>query len=51
VKRTAIYVARSLAHEEVGVREEDDGRLLLTFMKLDLGHIARDGRSFTVLSA
>jgi transposase InsO family protein len=51
VKRTSLYVARALAHEEVGMKEEDDGRLLLTFMKLDLGHVERDGRTFTVLSA
>ena len=35
-----IYVSSALARENVGIREEDDGRLLVSFMDMDLGHIA-----------
>ena len=33
----------SLAEQFVGVREENDGRWLVTFVGLDLGHAERDG--------
>lgn len=36
------YIAAALAGHPVGVREEDDGRLLITFSELDLGHVLRD---------
>jgi transposase InsO family protein len=51
VRGRAHYVARALAEESLGLREEDDGRLLLSFAALDLGHISKDGTTFTALSA
>ena len=33
-----VYVTQALAGMHVGVDEQSDGRWLLTFMKLDLGH-------------
>lgn len=45
-----VYLARALAGEEVGIREEDDGRFLVTFMRTDLGHIARGVGDFIPLS-
>lgn len=35
----AVRVTTALAGYEVGIREEADGRLLVTFVDLDLGHI------------
>jgi putative transposase len=34
-----LYLATALAGENVGVREELDGRWLITFKELDLGHV------------
>jgi hypothetical protein len=45
-----IYLATSLIGQTVGVREEDDGRWLVSFLHLDLGFIERD-RTFTPASA
>jgi len=44
--RREIYLATALHGQSVGLREEDDGRWLVTFMTLDLGHVERD-RTFT----
>jgi transposase InsO family protein len=38
----AIYLSRALAHEYVGLREQQDGRWIVTFTNLDLGHIEVD---------
>jgi len=35
----SVYIGIALAGEDVGLREEDDGRLLVTFMDMDLGHV------------
>lgn len=42
------YVAAALANQLVGIREEDDGRWLVTFLNLDLGYIETNGR-FTAI--
>lgn len=44
--RRELYLAHALEGQHVGVREDDDGRWLVTFMTLDLGHVERD-RTFT----
>lgn len=44
------YVAAALANQLVGIREEDDGRWLVTFMNLDLGYIETNGR-FTAIAS
>jgi transposase InsO family protein len=38
-RRRRCYLSTALAHQTVGVREEPDGRWLVTFAKLDLGHV------------
>jgi transposase InsO family protein len=38
------YVAAALSGQDVGIREERDGRWLVTFMHLDLGHLMPDGK-------
>jgi transposase InsO family protein len=38
-RRKQIYLSSALAFQYVGLREEDDGRWLVSFMSLDLGHI------------
>jgi transposase InsO family protein len=43
------FLARALAHQPVGVREEADGRWLVTFMKLDLGHVNLRTKTFEPL--
>jgi hypothetical protein len=43
-----IYLGAALAGETVGVREEDDGRWLVTFIDRDLGHLK--GGRFEALS-
>jgi transposase InsO family protein len=45
-----IYVSTALAGQTLGVREEDDGRWLVSFLHLDLGFIERD-RTFLPASA
>jgi transposase InsO family protein len=42
-RRKHIYLSAALAFQHVGLREEDDGRWLVTFMNLDLGHLRSDG--------
>jgi transposase InsO family protein len=36
-RRKQVYVSAALAYQHIGVREESDGRWLVTFMSLDLG--------------
>lgn len=42
-RRRTIYVSQALAYQYLGIREEADGRWLVTFMKLDLGHLSTTG--------
>lgn len=42
-RRRHIYLSAALAFQHVGLREEDDGRWLVTFMHLDLGHVGPTG--------
>jgi hypothetical protein len=42
-----LYISAALAFQYVGLREEDDGRWLVTFMSVNLGHLATNG--FTAL--
>lgn len=46
-RRRQIYVSAALAFQYVGLREEPDGRWLVTFMRLNLGHLTTSG--FTAL--
>lgn len=47
--RGRVYVSMSLVGHPVGVREEDDGRWLVSFMDLDLGHVERN-KQFTPIA-
>jgi putative transposase len=47
--RGQVALTSALADQHVGIREDLDGRWLVTFMTLDLGHVERD-RSFTPIS-
>jgi len=47
--RGQIYLSRALADQQVGLREEDDGRWLVSFASLDLGHIELN-KTFTPLA-
>ena len=40
------HLTAALAGQAVGIREENDGRWLVTFMSLDLGHVDRKTRTF-----
>lgn len=40
--RGSVYVASALAGQPVGIREEDDGRWLVSFLHLNLGHISQE---------
>lgn len=42
-RRKQIYISRALAFQYVGLREENDGRWLVTFMNLDLGYVSNTG--------
>jgi transposase InsO family protein len=42
--RRKCYLAAALAGQPVGIREEGDGRWLVTFMDLDLGHVGSDNK-------
>jgi transposase InsO family protein len=46
-RRKQVYLSSALAFQYVGLREQDDGRWLVTFMNLDLGHLANN--AFTPL--
>jgi hypothetical protein len=47
--RGQVQLTSALADQLVGVREELDGRWLVTFVSVDLGHVERD-RSFTPIT-
>jgi len=49
--RHLVHLSAALAGERVGIREEDDGRYLVSFMHLDLGHVSPDRRAFTPISS
>jgi hypothetical protein len=46
LRQKPVYLSAALAGQLVGLREEDDGRWLVSFMHIDLGHIERNN-SFT----
>jgi len=46
-RRKHVYISAALAFHYVGIREENDGRWLVTFMNINLGHLATNG--FTAL--
>lgn len=43
-RRRRVYIAAALADQPVGLREKRDGRWLVTFMNLDLGHLGAANR-------
>lgn len=43
-RRRKVFLSNALALQPIGLREENDGRWLVTFMNLDLGHL--DGAGF-----
>jgi transposase InsO family protein len=43
-RRKAIRLTSALVGQFVAIREEDDGRWLVSFLDLDLGHIGKDNR-------
>jgi transposase InsO family protein len=45
-----IFLSRAFAGHNVGLRELSDGRWLVTFAKMDLGHVSPDGRHFEPLA-
>lgn len=45
-----VHMTKALCGQPVGIREELDGRWLVTFMNIDLGHVHRD-RSFSPIGA
>jgi transposase InsO family protein len=47
--RRRFHLSEALAGQPVGLREEDDGRWLVTFLDMDLGFVQRD-RTFTAAS-
>jgi len=46
-KHKKFFLATPLKGEVVGIREEEDGRFLVSFMNLDLGHASADGTKFS----
>jgi transposase InsO family protein len=48
--RGTLYISSALAGQLVGIREEDDGRWLFTFMDLDLGHLETHTNTFRPIS-
>ncbi len=47
--RGKVYLSLALVGHPVGIREEDDGRWLVSFMDLDLGHV-ESNRQFTPMA-
>lgn len=45
----SIFLGRAFASHNVGLRELPDGRWLVTFARMDLGHLSADGRQFEPL--
>lgn len=41
--RGSVYLSVALSGHDIGIREELDGRWLVTFMSLDLGYVEKDG--------
>jgi len=50
-KAKKFFLALPLRREFVGIREEDDGRFLVSFMTTDLGHATADGTKFLPLAS
>lgn len=50
-KRVEFYLSLALRGERVGIREVDDGKWLVTFAALDLGHFDERNSSFAPVSA
>ena len=50
VARRQVYLSCALAEQQVGIREEDDGRWLVSFAHLDLGHVETN-HAFRPISA
>jgi transposase InsO family protein len=50
VGRHYFFLSAALADHPVGIREEDDGRWLISFMSLDLGHLDSQTGRFNPLS-
>jgi hypothetical protein len=48
-KRNRFFLSGVLADEHVGMREIDDGRWLVSFMQLDLGHYDERARRFEAI--
>jgi transposase InsO family protein len=48
-RRKQVYLGTALANQPVGIREQDDGRWLVSFMDIDLGHVEQ-GRTFRPLA-
>jgi hypothetical protein len=48
--RKQFYLSAALAGQLIGIREERDGRWLVTFMKLDLGYLSTNDK-FVQLNA
>jgi hypothetical protein len=42
-RKRKVFLSAALASQPVGLREERDGRWLVTFMNLDLGHLDSAG--------
>lgn len=49
-RRRPVYITPALAGHPLGIREEQDGRWLVTFVDLDLGHIDPTSQIFTALT-
>lgn len=47
--RGSLYISSALIGQLVGIREEDDGRWLFTFLNLDLGHLETSTNTFKPL--
>jgi transposase InsO family protein len=50
-KGKRVFLCLPLKGELVGIREEGDGRFLVTFMSLDLGHANAEGTKFVALAS
>lgn len=48
--RGSVYISSALVGQPVGIREEDDGRWLFSFMDLDLGHLETATNTFRPFS-
>ena len=41
-RRGSVYVSSALAGQPVGIREDNDGRWLVSFMEMHLGHVTKE---------